>query len=91
MSVYKQRNGKAWTIDYTVNGKRVRETVAVGDKVLAERILGQRPEQAHKVSEGLADPFLGQNNRPLSEHVASLAEIPDALVRSIQAIDAVKA
>ena len=57
-------------IDYTVNGRRVRETVNVGDKVLAERILGQRREQAHKVSEGLADPFLDQNKKPLSEHVA---------------------
>ena len=70
MSVYKQRNGKGWTIDYTVNGKRMRETVNVCDKVLAERILGQRREQAHKVNDGLADPFLDHNKRLLSEHVA---------------------
>lgn len=70
MSVYRQRNGKAWTIDYyNADGKRVREVVS-GDRTLAQRIHNQRCEHEAKVRDGLADPFLEHNKRLLFEHIA---------------------
>ena len=74
MSVYRQRNGKGWTIDYyRADGKRVREVVS-GDKALAKRVERQRCEHEDKVRDGVADPFVERSKRrSLSEHIMDWA------------------
>src|SRR5437762_11631865 len=44
-SIYKRKGGNLWTIDFTINGRRVREGIST-NKRLAEMVLAKRMSEA---------------------------------------------